>query len=172
MAQNAQETPTPIVATVEVALPVDEAFAIWGTREGLETFFASYAEIEPEALGAFEVWFFPDNEPGYRGAEGMRILAYEPGDRIAFTWNAPPSLPYARAQLAAVEVRFDAVDEGTSRVTLTHTLFGRHEEWHQTREYFVRAWPVILNRFAYRVENGPVDWANLPDEIVNRTSVE
>ncbi len=165
-AAMATEAPAPITYTIEVPASIDEAWSLWSTKDGLQTFFAPYAEIEPETLGAFEIWFFPDEEPGQRGAEGMRVLAFEPNDRLVFTWNAPPHLPHARAQMAAVEVTFDEVAEGTTRVTLTHSLFGRHNEWHMTRVYFEGAWAVVMNRFAYAADVGPVDWQNPPEGLM------
>ncbi len=162
----ANEPAAPITYSIDVPATLDEAWTMWTTKDGLQSFFAPYAEIEPETLGTLEIWFFPENEPGFRGAEGMRVLAFEPNDRLVFTWNAPPSLPYARARMATVEVSFDAVDESTTRVTLTHGGFGRHPEWHMTREYFQGAWTVVLNRFAYAADIGPVDWENPPEGLM------
>lgn len=152
--------------TYEVTVPtsIDEAWALWSTKEGMETFFAPYANIELIPGGNLDVWFFPENERGTRGAEGMIILAVEPNDRLVFTWDAPPHLPYARSQRSAIELVFNEVESGT-RVQLTHSLFGRHDEWHQTRDYFSSAWIVILNRFAYRVHEGPLDWNDIPRDL-------
>lgn len=162
----ANEHAAPITYSVDVPAPLDEAWALWTTKEGLQSFFAPYAEIEPETLGALDIWFFPENDPGFRRAEGMRLLAFEPNDRLVFTWNAPPNLPYARERLATVEVTFDAVAERMTRVTLTHGNFGRHPEWHLTREYFQVAWTVVLNRFAYAADIGPVDWESPPEGLM------
>ena len=159
----AAERLEPIIYEAALPVSVDEAWAFWTTKEGLESFFAPEAIIEPEVLGEFSIHFFPGNAPGTRGAEGMRILAIEPGDRLLFTWNAPPHLPRTRAQLATVEVTFDALSDDETMVTLTHGTFGRHEEWAQTRAYFERAWQVVLGRLQYAAANGPLDWDNIPE---------
>jgi len=163
-AEAEQSAPIKYEAAVPVSL--DETWALWTTEAGLENFFAREAIIEPEVLGEFSIHFFPDNAPGMRGAEGMRILAIEPGDRLLFTWNAPPNLPHARSQMATVEVTFDALSDNETLVTLTHGSFGRHEEWALTRAYFEGAWQVVLGRLQYAAANGPIDWDNPPDGLM------
>lgn len=153
----------PIKYEAVVAVSLDDAWALWTTETGLESFFAPDAIIEPEVMGEFSIHFFPANEPGRRGAEGMRILAIESGDRLLFTWNAPPNLPHARAQMATVEVTFDALPGGATLVTLTHGNFGRHDEWTATRAYFESAWQVVLGRLQYAAANGAIDWDNIPE---------
>lgn len=157
---------SPVAYEAVVAVSLDEAWSLWTTKEGLESFFAREAIIEPEVFGEFSIHFFPDNAPGMRGAEGMRILAFEPGDRLLITWNAPPNLPHARAQMATVEVTFDALGENETMVTLTHGSFGRHEEWALTRAYFEGAWQVVLGRLQYAAANGPIDWDNPPEGLM------
>jgi len=158
--------PEPIQYEAVVHSTVEEAWRSWTTEEGLESFFAREVIIEPRVMGEFSIHFFPDNAPGTRGAEGMRILAFEPGDRLAFTWNAPPHLPHARAQMATVEIKFDELANGETLLTLTHGLFGRHQEWALARAYFDPAWQIILARWQYASENGPIDWDYPPEGLL------
>jgi len=160
--------PEPIRYEVLVSEDIDAAWSRWTTPEGLQSFFSREAIIEPEVLGEFSIHFFPDEPAGSRGAEGMRILAFEQNDRFVFTWNSPPHLPHARAQLAVVEVQFDEVSNDETLVTLTHSLFGRHEEWPLARSYFDGAWQVVLARLQYAATSGPIDWDNPPADLMYR----
>jgi hypothetical protein len=77
---------------------------------------------------------------------------------LSFDWNAPPSLPQARAQRTFVVVRLTAVDDKTTRVTLHHTGWGDGGEWDRAYAYFDRAWPNVLANLKKRFDSGPVDW--------------
>ena len=59
-----------------------------------------------------------------KGADDMRFMALQPKKMISFDWNAPPHLPEARAQRTFVVVRFEPLDEHSTRVTLHHTGWG------------------------------------------------
>jgi uncharacterized protein YndB with AHSA1/START domain len=104
--------------------------------------------IEPHPGGRYE-WYFLDEGPaGERGSEGCTILEAARGQRLSFTWNAPPHLPHARARLTRVEVTFEP-SEGGTQLTLTHGGWpsaeeDSHEEWQRARDYFIAAWPRFL----------------------------
>jgi Activator of Hsp90 ATPase homolog 1-like protein len=55
----------------------EQAWQAWTTREGITSFFAPDARIEPRAGGAFEVYINPYAEPGMKGADDMRFLALQ-----------------------------------------------------------------------------------------------
>ena len=78
---------------------------------------------------------------------------------IAFTWNAPPHLPEARAQRTVVILRFAPEGEGT-RLSLSHLGWGSGGEWPKARAYFEKAWPNVLKNLQTRFETGqPYDWS-------------
>lgn len=159
------QAPPPIELTVQVAAPAAEVWSAWTTVEGATTFFARAAEIEPRVDGRYDILFFPANPPGQRGAEGMRILAFEPPQRLMFSWNAPPHLAHARAQRAVVEVRLRPLSEQRTEVELRHFGWGEGEHWQATRAYFAQAWPLVLRRLTHRFAHGPVDWDALPADL-------
>lgn len=135
----------------------------WTTEEGVESFFAPACQVELRVDGPYEILFDPQAEPGQRGAEGTRVLAFQPAKMLAFTWNAPPHLPEVRKQLTHVQVWLEGVEGGRTRVTLLHRGWGEDGEWEQAYEYFSRAWgKVVLPRLRYRFAEGPVDWENPP----------
>jgi uncharacterized protein YndB with AHSA1/START domain len=163
---GARAAPQDIVAEVDVNEGAVALWRRWTTQEGLETFFGRKCSIEPRVDGALDIWFFPDNPQGRRGAEGMRILAFEPERRLVFTWDAPPTLPYVRAQRSGIEVRFTPQGDARTHVRLRHFAFGdTHDEWWLARAYFESAWPVVLRRLQFAAQNGRVDWANLPENL-------
>lgn len=143
---------------VVIAASVDEAWASWTTREGIVSFFAPGAVVEPRVGGAFHIHIDPGAQPGMRGADDMRFLALQPKKMISFDWNAPPSLPEARQQRTFVIVRFHPLGEKQTRVTLHHTGWGEGGEWDKAYAYFDRAWGNVLGNLKKRFETGPVDW--------------
>lgn len=143
--------------------PVAAVWDLLSTEKGLTSFFAPGARIEPKVDGLFEIWFDPKAEPGKRGADGMRILAFEPGKRIVFTWNAPPAHPLTRAQRTTVEFRLTPAGDARTAVRFTHAGFGDGPEWDRTYDYFSQAWNgFVLPNLAWRVAHGPIDWTNRP----------
>lgn len=144
---------------VVVRATLDEAWAAWTTREGIVSFFAPDAVIEPRVGGAFHIHIDPAAQPGAKGADDMRFMALQPKRMISFDWNAPPSLPLARAQRTFVVVRFMPVDDTSTRVTLHHSGWGDGGEWDQTFAYFDRSWATVLANLKKRFDTGPQDWA-------------
>jgi len=144
---------------VVVAAPIETVWQTWTSKAGIESFFAPEAEIEPKVGGAFHIHMDPLAQPGMKGADEMRFLALQRPTMLTFDWNAPPSLPEARAQRTFVIVRLADVDGKTTRVTLYHTGWGSGGEWDKTYIYFDRAWGHVLGNLKDRFEKGPQDWS-------------
>ena len=84
---------------VEINCPVGKLWRRWTTEEGLTSFLAEEVRLDFRVEGYFEVFFDPLAPPGLRGSEGMKILSYEVGKMLSFTWSAPPSIPEIRKQI-------------------------------------------------------------------------
>ncbi len=52
--------------TVTVKAPVDAVCDAWTTTEGVKTFFAPDARVEPRPGGPFEIFFNPYAKPGLK----------------------------------------------------------------------------------------------------------
>jgi uncharacterized protein YndB with AHSA1/START domain len=143
---------------VVIDATLDQAWHAWTTREGIVSFFAPDAVVEPRVGGAFHIHMDPGAAPGMKGADDMRFMALQPKRMLSFDWNAPPHLPEARAQRSFVVVRFAAVDDKTTRVTLHHTGWGDGGQWDQAYAYFDKAWGGVLANLKKRFEAGPYDW--------------
>lgn len=143
---------------VVIAATVDQAWDAWTTRDGITSFFAPDAKIDPQVGGAFQIYMDPLAEPGMKGADSMRYLALQPKRMLSFDWNAPPQLPEARKQNTFVVIRIEPVGERQTRVTVHHTGWGDGGEWDKAYAYFDRAWGGVLANLKKRFETGPIDW--------------
>jgi len=150
---------------VEVAASLSEAWEAWTTREGITSFFAPDARVDPQVGGAFQIYMDPLGEPGLRGADDMRFMAVQPKKMISFDWNAPPHLAEARKQRSFVVVRFEPLGDKLTRVSLHHTGWGDGGEWDAAYAYFERAWTGVLGNMKKRFDSGPQDWTPWMDQL-------
>lgn len=143
--------------------PIETVWQLWSTEEGVRSFFARGARIEPRVDGAYEILFSPDSPPGQRGAEGLRIVVFEPPRRIAFTWNAPPKLPSVREQRTIVEIQLTATSQETTQMVFLQYGWGRGQEWDAAYEYFNDSWNrIVFSNLKHRIAHGPIDWRRPP----------
>jgi uncharacterized protein YndB with AHSA1/START domain len=141
-----------------VKAPIDAVWRAWTTSEGIVTFFAPEAVVEPRPGGAFFVHFNPYAPAGMKGADDMRVLAVQEKKLLSFTWNAPPHLPEARAQRTFVTVRFSPAGDGETLVRLRHSGWGDGGQWDEAYAYFDGAWTRVLEELQKRFTVGPRDW--------------
>ena len=150
----------PLEMETLVAATLDQAWEAWTTDAGLRRFLADRTNVELRIGGPFEVYFAATAPPGSRGSEGCRILSYLPQEMLSFSWNAPPQFSHARQHRTWVVICFRAMQERSTRIRLTHlgwaekrAEFPEHAaEWESVREYFVRAWHVVLDRLRLTFE--------------------
>ena len=157
MTTQAQETA--VRTEVVVGAPPDRAFRLFTER------FDRIKPREHNMLGVdiAESVFEPRAggrvyDRGVDGGECQwgRVLAYEPPDRILFSWDINPNwqIESDLAKTSEVEVRFVADGPDRTRVELEHRHLDRHGDgWEGMREG-VRAdqgWPLYLERFAAAV---------------------
>ena len=141
---------------------LEDVWAAWTTTGGIKTFFAPACNLDFQIDGNYEILFFPDEKPGFRGAEGMRIMAIEPYKMFSFTWNQTPDLTI-RPQRTLVTLKFQKLEENKTKLIFIQTGWGDGPEWDKAYEYFTSAWgDVVLFRLQHRFDHGPVDWQNLP----------
>jgi uncharacterized protein YndB with AHSA1/START domain len=154
--------PFEIDKTVVANASPDEVWRAFTTSDGARTFFGPAARIGLELLGPYEILFDLDQAPGLQGGEGMRVLAWVPGEMLAFEWNAPPSLPEARAGARSfVVVELAAAGTGT-RVRLRHLGIERVPQASEVHGYFARAWDMVMCWLEHRFRSGPIDWSAPP----------
>jgi uncharacterized protein YndB with AHSA1/START domain len=147
---------TSIRTEVVVDAPIDRAF---------RTFTEDFDRIKPRDHNMLEVDIaesvFEPREGGRvydRGVDGSecqwaRVLAYEPPQRIVFSWDISPQFQIESdlAKTSEVEVRFIAETPERTRVELEHRNLDRHGEgWEGERDAVggEGGWPLYLERFA------------------------
>jgi len=145
---------------VTVAAPLAEVWKAWTTTEGVKTFFGPEAKVEAVVGGPFEIYFGPSQPEGLRGSEGCKVHSVVPMKLLAFTWNAPPTIPAIRNSGVHTVVYIELEESGPNqtRVTMTHVGWGAGEDWDKTYQYFDRAWDAVLGNLRYRFAVGPVQW--------------
>ena len=92
-----------------------------------------------------------------RGVDGSecrwaRVLAYEPPDRVVFSWDIGPSwqIESDPEKASEVEVRFVAETPERTRVELEHRKLDRHgDDWEGLRAGVASpdGWPLYLQRY-------------------------
>ena len=139
----------PITKVLEVEATPARAFEVFTQRIGSWWPLASHS-ISAEAEGAparscvMEPWeggrVFETSASGQE-ADWGQVLAYLPGERVVFTWHLsrPPSAA------TEVEVTFEALDEGATRVTLVHRHWENFgETGAETREGYNEGWDHVF----------------------------
>ncbi len=85
------------------------------------------------------------------------VLAYEPPDRVVFSWNIDPRWQFEPdpARRSEVEVRFVAEAPERTRVELEHRHLERHGDgWEGVRDGIAApdGWPLYLQRYGELVD--------------------
>jgi uncharacterized protein YndB with AHSA1/START domain len=142
--------------TVVVDAPIDKAFAVFTER------FGDFKPKEHNLLGSpiAETRFDPHvggniYDVAEDGSEcrWARVLAYEPPDRVVFSWDIGPTwqLVENEANASEVEVRFTAETPERTRLELEHRHIDRHGPgWESVRDGIGhdQGWPLYLARYA------------------------
>jgi len=146
-----------------VNAPIDRAFAVF--TEDIGSWWPPEHHILESELA--EMVFEP-RTGGHvydRGTDGSecrwaRVLAYEPPDRVVFSWDISLQWQLEKdpAKTSEVEVRFSVETPERTRVVLEHCNIHRHGDgWEQMRDAVgsPEGWAVGLQRFATRLEGAP-----------------
>jgi uncharacterized protein YndB with AHSA1/START domain len=146
---------------IVVEAPIERAFSV---------FTQDFDSIKPRehnmlAVEIAETVFEP-HEGGRiydRGVDGSechwaRVLAYEPPNRVLFSWDITPQwqIESDLEKTSEVEVRFTSETPQRTRVELEHRNLDRHGEgWEGAREGVGSegGWPLYLQRFAELLKN-------------------
>lgn len=147
---------TSIRTSVVVEVPIDRAFHV---------FVNDFDKVKPREHNMLDAEIaesvFEPREGGRvfdRGVDGSecqwaRVLAYEPPDRIVFSWDIAPTwqIEPDLERTSEVEVRFIAEGDDRTRVELEHRHLDRHGDGWESLGGAVEGdggWPLYLRRFA------------------------
>ena len=155
MTAHAQED-TSVRHEIVVEAPIERAFRV---------FTEDFGSFKPREHNLLDVeiaeTIFEPRVGGHvydRAVDGSecrwaRVLAYEPPERVVFSWDISPQwrLETDTERTSEVEVRFTAESEHRTRVELEHRNLERHGDgWQGVREGVggEGGWPLYLQRFA------------------------
>lgn len=149
---------------VDIPAPINAVWDAWTESDRVKEWLAPGSNIDLRPLGAYEILFAPEAEPGKRGAENNLVLAVQAPEMLSFTWDAPLEFPEARKQRTSVVLRFQRLGPDRTRVWFEQTGWGRGGQWDDSYRYFISAWKYVLTLLHYRYAVGPVDWSSVPSE--------
>lgn len=147
-------TAAPVRAAVVVAAPIERAFQTftvgiggwWPEKNHILAAELAEMVFEPRVGGHIY-------DIGVDGSEShwARVLAYEPPERLVFSWDI--SLEWQiesdPARTSEVEVRFIAESPDRTRVELTHSGIERHGDgWESMHGAVSSGWQGGLDAFA------------------------
>jgi len=145
-----------------VDAPIEHAFTVLTGR------FGDFKPPEHNPLGVpiaetvFEGWVggsIVDRAVDGSECRWARILAFDPPDRVVFSWDISPrwTIETDRAQTSEVEVRFYAESPARTRVELEHRHIDRHGPGWEAITGGVdgaQGWPLYLDRHAALLKEG------------------
>jgi uncharacterized protein YndB with AHSA1/START domain len=141
---------------IVVQAPIERAFDVFTER------FGDFKPPEHNLLGAtIAETVFEPKVGGHiydRGVDGSechwaRVLAYEPPNRVVFSWDISPQwqIETDPDNTSEVEVTFIAETPQRTRVELVHRNLDRHGPgWESVRDGVAhdQGWPLYLTRYA------------------------
>jgi uncharacterized protein YndB with AHSA1/START domain len=159
---STQASETSIRNSTVVEAPIERAFSVF--TDGFGTF-------KPPDHNLLDVEIaetvFESHVGGHiydRGVDGSecrwaRVLAFEPPNRVVFSWDISPQwqIEADPEKTSEVEVRFIAEGPDRTRVELEHRHLDRHGEgWESERDGVGgdQGWPLYLDRFAQQLLRG------------------
>ena len=135
-----------------VNAPLDQVWAAFTTREGMESWMAAHAEIELKLGGTMKTQYDPKRTIDDARAIENTILSYEPMRMLSFkVTKAPQGFPFPNAiKNMWTVVYFEAQGEKATRVRVVSMGFGTDDESKKMREFFNRGNASTLQRLQKR----------------------
>ena len=131
---------------------LDEVWAAFTTKAGLESWMVAHAEIELRVGGTMKTQYDPKGTTEDAKAITNTILSYEPKRMVSFkVTKAPLGFPFPNAitQMWTV-IYFEAQGERLTRVREVCMGFGVDDESRKMREFFNRSNAITLERLQKR----------------------
>jgi uncharacterized protein YndB with AHSA1/START domain len=147
---------------IVVDVPVERAFTVFTERFGDFKPREHNLLASPIARTVFEArvgGHIVDIAEDGSECRWARVLAYEPHDRVVFSWDIGPDwrLVADPENASEVEVRFIAETPQRTRIELEHRYLDRHGPgWEAVRDGIAGdgGWPLYLDRYAGLVSTG------------------
>jgi uncharacterized protein YndB with AHSA1/START domain len=141
-----------------VNAPLDQVWAAFTTKAGLESWMVAHAEIELKSGGTMKTQYDPKGTTDDTKAIVNTILSYDPMRMLSFKVTKPPQeFPFPNAiQNMWTVVYFEAQGEKATRVREVCMGFRGTDESRKMREFFNRGNAITMDqlqkRFAAKVD--------------------
>ena len=147
-----QISETSVSTSIDVRAPIERTFSVY--TEGIGSWWPPEHHLLKAELAEMVFEPFVGGHIIDRGVDGSesrwaRVLAWEPPERVVFSWDISSSweIETDPEKASEVEVRFEARGPDSTHVTLVHRNLDRHGEgWEQMRDAVGSGWS--LERFA------------------------
>jgi uncharacterized protein YndB with AHSA1/START domain len=156
---STQSTAAPVRTSIVVEAPVQRAFEVFTQDmkawwpEDHHMLDGEIGEMVFEQRAGGRIY---DRATDGRECTWARVLAYEPPDRVLFTWDISPAweIETDLERTSEVEVRFIAETDSRTRVELEHRHLDRHGDGWEGMYGAVSSpggWPKTFAAYAARV---------------------
>ncbi|MBZ0180321.1 MAG: SRPBCC domain-containing protein [Melioribacteraceae bacterium] len=150
-----------IEKNIIVNAPIQQVFEDVSTSTGTKKFFAPHSKIALTINGKFELSFdIQSFESRFKSSSGMKILSFVPNKMLSFEWKNPKDLKSILEEKTWVTIFLDEVTNMQTKIKLIHIGWKEGNDWDEAFNYFVRFWDIVVFRFKYCYDKGPVDWNN------------
>jgi uncharacterized protein YndB with AHSA1/START domain len=148
------EEVAPLVNEVTVNGPIDQVWAAYTTKAGLESWMAPHADVELKVGGYMKVQYGSQGTTDDAKAIVNTILSYEPMRMYSFkVAKAPEGFPFPTAIKSMWTVLyFEAQGEKATRVRGVCLGFTDDDESRKMREFFNRGNTITLQKLQKRFE--------------------
>ena len=153
---STQASDTSVRNSIVVNAPIERAFAVF--TDGFGSFKPADHNLLSVDIAETVFEAYVGGHIYDRGVDGSecrwaRVLAYEPPDRVVFSWDISPQwqLETDPDKTSEVEVTFVAEGPDRTRVEMEHRNLDRHGEgWEGVRDgvHGDQGWPLYLQRYA------------------------
>lgn len=148
MTSAARSTIAPIRRQVVVSVNPERAFTAWTEQLALWWPFERHSVFGADSGAAFV-----DGQLVETGSDGSQqlwgtVTAWEPGHQLTMTWHPGQNEDAA----TTVDVRFDAISDDQTLVTLTHTGWENRVDAAEARDEYGKGWPTVVGQFAAQLD--------------------
>jgi len=147
----------------EVVLPASaaEVWALWATTDGLASWVAPVAAIEPAPGGMFESSYDRNARIGDAGNIRNRVVAIVPQRLLVIQIAAaPPGFPHVEdARELTTLIELEPLGARETRVRVSMLGYREGAGFDALYAFFARGNDFTLQQLRRRVTQGPTDWA-------------
>lgn len=117
---------------------VDEVWAAWTTKAGLQTWMAPIVEVDFRVGGTFQTNYNPQEKIGAPGTIENTIIAYDPKRMLSIkVTKAPAGFPFPNAiKNVWTIIYFSEVSPSSTNVTIVTVGYTDTEESRKMRQFF------------------------------------